>query len=332
MALRRIEILGPVAYREHLVQLVRACDPVSSWTQCDAESCEVRALLESGRVEPLMNDLESFLALHEDAAIQVAVLDVKAILPRLPKPEETKNDAGTRLPKRISRDELSTEIYKGAEFDAIYVVTVILSTIVAAIGLLRNSPATVIGAMVIAPLMGPNVALALATNLGDGELARRALRTSMIGLATAVTSAALIALFLPPIDPEVPGEIHARVVPHWSDVILALASGVAGALAYTTGVSSSLVGVMVAVALLPPTVVATMLAVQGNDAAVNAGLLVATNIVGVILAAVTTFRIQGIYPRTWWDKKRTKRATVWALSFLFALLAVFTALLVLRAR
>ncbi|MCA8972411.1 MAG: DUF389 domain-containing protein, partial [Planctomycetes bacterium] len=201
MALRRIEILGPVAHREHLEQLVRACDPVSSWTQCDAESCEVRALFESGRVEPLMSDLESFLSLHKDAAIQVAVLDVKAILPRLPKAEETKNDDGTRLPKRISRDELSTEISKGADFGTIYVVTVVLSTIVAAIGLLRNSPATVIGAMVIAPLMGPNVALALATNLGDGELARRALRTSMIGLATAIASAALIALFLPPIDP-----------------------------------------------------------------------------------------------------------------------------------
>lgn len=338
MALRRIEILCPLALRAHFEQLARSSTPIALWVQCDDKNCELRALVDRENVEALLSDIESFLALQEDGTdVQVAVLEVKASLPRA-RPEPAKDRetivgrARERRFKRISRDELSAEIAKGADLDAVFLVTVVLSTIVATIGLLRNSPATVIGAMVIAPLMGPNIALALATTLGDAQLAKRALVTSAAGLATAVGAAGTIALFLPQIAPEAVPEIAARVQPHWSDAVLALASGVAGALAYTTGVSTSLVGVMVAVALLPPTVVATMLAIQGQGAAVQAALLVATNVFGVMLAAIATFRVQGIHPHSWWDKQRTVRRTTWALILLFALLCAFTALLVLRAR
>lgn len=329
MALRRIEVLGPASQRDALQKIVRGRDPLELWSQCDEQNFELRALFEQTRIEAVLDALEAYMQVHED--IHVAVLDVKAALPRVSEREVARDPTRKTLRPRISREELSLEIGKGAELSAIYVFTVVLSTIVAAIGLLRNSPATVIGAMVIAPLMGPNMALALATTLGDAALARRALITSAIGIATAVLCAAAIGLCVR-FDAELLAipEIQARIHPHWSDVVLALASGTAGALAYTTGVSSSLVGVMVAVALLPPTVVATILAVHGAEQAINAGLLLATNIVGVILAGVATFAAQGLRPRTWWDAKRTKRATIWALSLLATLLALFTVLVGLR--
>lgn len=330
MAIRRVEVLCPAPLATHVERIVRGCEPLEVWTQTDETSSEVRALFENSRVEGVLDALAAFMDLNE--GVQVVVLDVKAALPRIeespqPVPLPALGDKAPRA--RISRDELASEMAKGTELRPVYVITVVLSTIVAAIGLLRNSPAIVIGAMVIAPLMGPNMGLALATTLGDGALARRALLTSVVGLATAVLATAAITVFLDPIDLRTP-EIAARIQPHWSDVVLAIASGTAGALAYTTGVSSSLVGVMVAVALLPPTVVATLLAVQGQPEAVNAALLLATNVIGVILAGVATFSAQGIRPRTWWDAQRTRRHTIWALSFLTVLLVVFTILVILR--
>ena len=129
-------------------------------------------------------------------------------------------------------------------------MTVVLSTLVAAIGLVRGDIAVIIGAMVIAPLLGPNVALALAVTLGDGTLAVRALKTIAAGVATAAVVSVLMGVILP-VDPSVP-EIASRTDASFSDLALALAAGSAGALAFTTGIPTALIGVMVAVALLPP--------------------------------------------------------------------------------
>ena len=76
---------------------------------------------------------------------------------------------------------------KGSALDGSFVLLAVLSTLVAAIGLAENNVAVVIGAMVIAPLLGPNIALAFGTSLGDGELAWQALNISLAGLALPVT-------------------------------------------------------------------------------------------------------------------------------------------------
>ena len=200
---------------------------------------------------------------------------------------------------------------------------VILSSIVAAIGLLRSNVAIIIGAMVIAPLIGPNVALSLATTLGDINLARDSLKTTTLGTGIAFLLAVIIG-FLFVVHPDIP-EIASRTVIGVGDIILALAAGSAGALAFTTGVPASLIGVMVAVALLPPLVTCGMLVGSGHwQEAVNALLLVLTNIICINLAGVVTFLLQGIKPITWWEADKAKKATYRAL---FIWLFLFTALL-----
>ena len=101
--------------------------------------------------------------------------------------------------------------------------------------------------------------------------------------------------------------------------------GAAGALAFTAGVPAVVVGVMVAVALLPPLAVAGMLAGAGEPGAVGALTLCLTNVTCINLSAMATFYLQGVRPRTWWEAGRARRATVravvaWAL--LLAALAV----------
>ena len=200
-------------------------------------------------------------------------------------------------------------------------MTVVLSTLVAAIGLVRGDIAVIIGAMVIAPLLGPNVALALAVTLGDGTLAVRALKTIAAGVATAAVVSVLMGVILP-VDPSVP-EIASRTDASFSDLALALAAGSAGALAFTTGIPTALIGVMVAVALLPPLATTGLLLGAGQiGPAAGAGLLVLTNVACINLAGIVTFLAQRVRPRTWWEEKRAKRATKIAVALWLVVLAV----------
>jgi len=96
--------------------------------------------------------------------------------------------------------------------------------------------------MVIAPLLGPNVSFSLATILGDAKLARSALKANFVGIFTAIVISFALGAVLP-VNPETP-EIASRTVVGLGEVALALASGSAGALAFTTGVSATLIGVI----------------------------------------------------------------------------------------
>jgi uncharacterized membrane protein len=128
------------------------------------------------------------------------------------------------------------------------------------------------------------------------------------------------------IDPSAP-QIATRTEPNLGDIGLSLASGIAGALAFTTGVASALVGVMVAVALLPPLVVLGMLIGAGYwDAATGALFLLFINIICINLSGVLTFVVQGIKPASW-DKegqaRNTSRAAISVWIFLLLIL-IFT--------
>lgn len=183
--------------------------------------------------------------------------------------------------------------------------------------------------MVIAPLLAPNVALALATTLGDRELALTSIRSALIGLSLATSLAVLYGLVLH-VDPAA-SEIASRTRADLGDVALALAAGTAAALTITSGMSGALIGVMVAVALLPPTIVTGMLIGGGFfHEALGAAELLAINLVCLILAAIVTFLVQGIRPTSWWEAKVARRATVRALLGGGVLLVLLLVLLLLR--
>ena len=138
---------------------------------------------------------------------------------------------------RISREELYQQVNEGAQLTRTFVVLVALSAVVAAVGVDYNNVTVVIGAMVIAPLLGPNVALALATALGDMGLAKSAAKTNIVGILVALAIAIPIG-FLIRVDPRV-AEIQSRLHVQLKDVVLALASGSAGVLSITTGASAA---------------------------------------------------------------------------------------------
>ncbi len=294
----------------------------------------VRILLDAEQTETVLDLLEKSYAGGEGN--RVVILPVEATLPRAQAEPEPEAQAATfeppppeeKPPERIGREELYEDIKNGARLSRVYLAMVVLSTLVAAIGLNHNSAAVIIGAMVIAPLLGPNVALSLGITLGDLALLRHGLLTALAGIAAALALSVIIGVLLE-VDPTL-SELASRTRVGLGDIVVALASGSAGALAFTTGVSATLIGVMVAVALLPPLVTSGLLLGGGHPAlATGAFSLFLVNLICVNLAGVTTFVLQGIKPTSWWEKDRAVKATRVAIALSVMLLAGLVGMILL---
>lgn len=282
----------------------------------------IRILVTPDKRQELLDALQSALAASENN--RIIVIPAEVVLPR---PEEDSQPPESTTV--TTREELYSDVEKGARLDSTYFLLVMLSTVVAAIGLIENNVAVVIGAMVIAPLLGPNIAFALASALGDKALALRGFQSGLGGLALAFILSVGIGLLWPLTS--ISNELMARTDVGLDSLALALASGAAAVLSLTTGLSNVLVGVMVAVALLPPT--ATMGIMLGNGhfaLALGAGLLLAANIVCVNLAAKLVFLVKGVKPRTWLEKKKAKQSMTVYILFWIASLATIVLIIFLR--
>ena len=236
-----------------------------------------RILVTSDKLQWVLDALQHILGAQPTAKIMV--LNVEAFMPDLDEEASKRKDASV-----ASREAIYGDVKKNARLNINFFVLLMLSTIVAAIGLIENNVAVVIGAMVIAPLLGPNLALSLGTALGDFDLVKLSIKTLLTGIIVAIALSLGIG-FLWHTDLTSP-ELMSRTVAGFDTVALALASGAAGALSLTTGLSSTLVGVMVAVALLPPAATIGLMLSQGHASlAIGAALLLAVNIVCVNLAS-----------------------------------------------
>ena len=300
MPLRLVEVMIREG-EQQVSSLLEGVPVLSIWAVGSKDGNDiVRILLDAKHTEALSDILTREFGSRD--GFRILLLSVEATLPAIEEAAEGKEEAMEPTPAggepdRISREELHEDVAEGAKLTRVYVAVVALSTIVAAVGLIRDDIAIVIGAMVIAPLLGPNIALSLASTLGDLSLARRSLTTIGAGVATATALAVLLGVAFH-VDPLVPA-IHTRTSTGLAGVALALAAGAAGSLAFTTGVSAVVVGVMVSVALLPPLVVMGLLLGSGHmKLSFGSFMLLLTNITCVNLAAVTTFMVQKVQPRT----------------------------------
>lgn len=288
----------------------------------DDGMCQMRILVSDNHLQFTLDALQNVLGAQLMA--RIVVLPVEASLPRLDENELKKQDSAPAV-----REKLYEEIERSARLDSNFVILVFLSTVVAAIGLIENNVAVVIGAMVIAPLLGPNLALSLATALGDSALLRKAARAFFVGILLAIGLSVPIGFLWPgSLDSF---ELMSRTVVSYDSIALALASGAAAALSLTTGLSSVLVGVMVAVALLPPAAtLGIMLGTGEFGHALGAGLLLAVNVVSVNLSSKIVFIVRGVRPRTWYEKKKARHEMIIYITAWIVSLAVLAILIYLR--
>ena len=321
MDLCLIKVFLPLSEESSIEQLL------SSYTWLETKSIFpasqqllVELTLEKKRVKTVIDDLQQKFDLEDR---QLLILPVETLESEIaPSSEPSEPDREEQNPRQEIYTQMSEDIY----LDSTEISLVILATTIAAIGLVQNSQVVIIGAMVIAPLLKPNMALGVATTFGDLSLAVRTIKVGLTEIAISLLLSILLGVLVP-VNLEM-HEIALRTSVNLSDVILAFASGVAGAISLTAGEQKAVVGVMVSVALLPPLVVLGMLIGSGLwSSAIETAVLVSTNIVCLNLAAIATFWLRDIRPQHWWQKFQASKITGLATIFWLIVLALLVSVI-----
>jgi uncharacterized hydrophobic protein (TIGR00271 family) len=197
-------------------------------------------------------------------------------------------------------DEVVADIEAGAEPRTSFYLMLIASSMIACLGLVANSTAVIIGAMLVSPLMTPIFGVALAMLKGDHRLFPKALFAEFAGVAFAVGSAYLFGLVW--ISAEATPAMLARTDPHLLDLLVAVFAGFAGAYALLDErTSPALPGVAIATAVVPPLSAAGLCLANGAyRGAGGALLLFFANFVAILLVALVTFSVAGIAPTLQW--------------------------------
>ena len=193
------------------------------------------------------------------------------------------------------RRKIIADVHDDSKANFDYLILIALSSSIATLGLLSDSSAVIIGAMVVAPLMSPILAIGLATTTGENKLLKDALLTLFIGALLSI----VIAMFLTWVNDElpfislrqIPGEIMSRTRSSPVDLTIAIAGGLAAAYVTTRPrLSAALPGVAIATALMPPVcTVGVGLAMQNWQVSSGAGLLFLTNAVAIAFASCVIF-------------------------------------------
>ena len=285
-------------------------------------------------LQTILHNAENYhvLIIPLDTALpKQAEVDLESLTAEQQEEEKAKEKERKKAALMNTREEILGQVEKDAQLDNNFILLVILSAIVAAIGLLENNIAVIVGAMVIAPLLGPNIAFSLGAALGEKKLVAQSLKTLFAGIAIAILVAAGIGLIWPgDFDSQ---ELILRTDVAYSGTAIALASGAAASLSLVSGLSSALVGVMVAVALMPPTVtIGLMLSTSNPDLALGAAILLAVNIVCINLSSKLVFLFRGIQPRSWLEARKAKQSRLLYIVLWVATLALLILVIYLRHR
>jgi uncharacterized hydrophobic protein (TIGR00271 family) len=195
-----------------------------------------------------------------------------------------------------------------------YFILIILSCTIATFGLLTDSAAVIIGAMLVAPLMSPILSLSMASISGLSRLFKRSLIAIIEGSGIAILLSALIAFIsyrLPlGINAAIPNEVLARTSPSPMDLGIAIAGGAAAAYALAhPRLTAALPGVAIATALMPPLcVIGFGIAFTDSSIILGASLLFITNLVSIAFAGILTFAAMGFGPRNMKDSNQISRS------------------------
>ena len=194
--------------------------------------------------------------------------------------------------------DIYRDIYENRQFNLNYFLMLVMACLIALLGLLENSPAVIIGAMLISPLMGPILSCGLALTSADWLLSKKALRNLGLSVLETIFIAAL-ATWLIPLKVVTP-EILARTNPNLMDLLIAIFSGFAGTLALCSrqGGLTIIPGVAIAVAVMPPlATVGYGISTHQWSIARGAFLLFFTNLVAIVISANIVFYLVGFRSR-----------------------------------
>ena len=338
-----IEIIADTSHHDTIVGIAEQQQVEDFWsTQKNEDGRIVARLLVRPEIrQKVLDSLQTVF--HNADNYHVLIIPIDTALPKPVEPEikaltaEQQEEERAKEKERkkaalmSTREEILAQVEKDARLNDNFILLVILSAIVAAIGLLENNLAVIVGAMVIAPLLGPNIAFSLGASLGEKELVVESLKTIFVGIIIAILFSIGIGLLWPGDFDSM--ELMSRTDVEYSGTAIALASGAAASLSLVSGTSSVLVGVMVAVALMPPIVtIGLMLSIGEYNLALGAALLLSVNIVCINLSSKLVFLFRGIKPRIWLDAHKAKQSRLLYIAIWIVMLALLIVMIYLRHR
>ncbi|RPF50122.1 TIGR00341 family protein [Aquisalibacillus elongatus] len=325
MGLQLVEVYVPRRNYHFVVEKLRSFSREGTWKEVPQEDDRIliRMVISSDYVEEVLNYLETVSRSSE--GFETILFPVhtyfshQTIEEREQDEEEEESEENTEEDQskflRASRQELMHTIEEKSDLTLNYTLLVIFSAIVATAGFLKDDTAVVIGAMAIAPLIGPAISMGFATVLGDIPHLGKATWTLFLGVILIVGISALFGFFF--YTGTESSQYTSRTEVSLADFFLALAAGAAGAMSILNRLSSNLVGVMVAVALLPPVITFGMSI--GNrlwEDAFGSFLLIMTNITCIVISAVIIFFLSGVQPVKWKDETMISASRLFSIIFI----------------
>ncbi|MFC4542620.1 TIGR00341 family protein [Halosolutus amylolyticus] len=315
--MRYLEITVPKGKRPAVLEILEdeGIDyVVSDETSGRGYAAVVRFPVPTQAVEPLLDRLKR-VGIGDEAS--VVVIDAETVISEQFATLRDQYAHGSQVGARTSRQVLRTKADELTPPFAIYAVMLLISAVVATSGLLADSPAVVIGAMVIAPLLGPALAANVGIVTGDDRLKATGFSYQAVGVTIVVLAsiglaalARLAGLEPAGVDIVVATELQERVAPNLFSLAVALGAGIAGILSLTRGFSEAIVGVMIAAALIPPSAAVGITVAWGMyGAAIGAGVLVIVNVLSINLAALATLWIAGYRPQGLFEVSPTRTPT-----------------------
>ncbi|WP_227133268.1 TIGR00341 family protein [Halorubellus salinus] len=333
---RLVFVTVPVGKQDAVLDILD--DEGISYTLTDETSnreytCALHFPLPTNAVEPILDRLRE-TGINDDAV--TVTVETQTVVSRDYDQLEEQFTEDEERPEQIAREELQSAAEELVPASMpIYAGMTIVSAIIATAGLLLDSAAVVVGSMVIAPLIGPAMATSVGTVFRDRDLFRDGVKLQIIGAILTVASAALFAILIrtgnlvpPGLDILSISQIRERFRPDVLSLMVALGSGAAGVISLASGLSSALVGVMIAVALVPPAATVGIAIAWGNTAlAVGSGVLLLVNVLSINLAALLVLWYMGYRPEKWFRMEQTRKTFVKRVGILLISILVLSAFL-----
>ncbi|MES3517436.1 MAG: TIGR00341 family protein [Natronomonas sp.] len=333
--MRLVQVSVPTGKRETVLDVLEAENidyVVTDETSGREYTAVVYFPLPTNAIEPVLEEL-SAVGIDRDA--YTVVLSAETVVSKKFEQLTEQYAESEESEERIARQELVARATELAPGLPTYLLMTVVSAVIATAGLLLDSPATVVGSMVIAPLIGPAMAAAVGSVTDDSELFRRGVKLQLLGVGVAILAATAFAVsvrslgLVPPgLDPLSLSEVEERLAPNFLSLAVALGAGVAGAISLTAGVSVALVGVMIAVALIPPAAtVGIGVAYAEPSLAIGSFVLVAVNVLSINLAALVVLWRSGYRPERLFQRDAAKTATLKRVAVLVVAIAVLSVFL-----
>ena len=316
--MRLVQVTIPAGKREAVLELLDEEDidyVVTDETSGREYTAVVYFPLPTNAVEPILESLRE-TGLEREA--YTVVLSAETVVSEKFEALEEEYDEREDSEERIARQELEARAKELAPSLPTYLLMTVVSAVIATAGLLLDSPATVVGSMVIAPLIGPAMSAAVGSVIDDTEMFRRGVVLQVLGVILSVAAATAFTIFVqttnlvpPGIDPLMLSEVEERLSPNFLSLAVAIGAGVAGAISLTAGVSAALVGVMIAVALIPPAAtVGIGIAYSEPALALGSAVLVSVNILSINLSALVMLWYSGYRPENFFQRDEARTATL----------------------